>query len=509
MDLNHPHHATHVRVAVFATAFAMTLAFHWFLAERWYGLGAALFFIVVVIGVHVVDIFAAKPNNTWAYIFLVPLFVCGAAEIIYASSVVRLIALPLMLVSAALFAYWFSAPRIGFWQAPVIWPAAAVAETLWPFRGSKEMVSGLGKSDRWTSVLYGLLVALPLLTIIGGLFAKADPLFNKALTDIFQLNDLEKNVWRVLRDIFAAIYFACAGWTVYTRTRDARAAKPGSAATAFDQTMLATILGALNILFIAFIVVQVAAFFGGATFVQAQGIGYADYARSGFFQLLAVAGIIFALLVVIYRATHLQQWGTRLLSLTLIAETGIVIASAIRRLLLYIDAYGMTLSRYWAMTVIIIIAVVLAVMAIGALAKLKYAPLAKAVFVGLLVIFPLMLLYNTEGYIVRFNADRFLTEKTDRLDLAYLENDLSVDALPALSELFSANWPGQPLSPTPQPALNNINATNGSAVYKVYSRDDLRKFLSARHAELGKSIQGDWRKMTVMDYYAFAATAEF
>jgi hypothetical protein len=503
MNFLHPNHGLHARIAVIMTGIALAAVFHFFLAEIGYGIGAALFFVAVVIGVLIVDVFAGKPNNTWAYLFLIPLFVCAIAETIYANDVMRTLALPIMIGSAALFAYWFSAPRVGFWQTPLLWPASAVGETIWPFGAGREIFSGLGKHKGWTKVLAGIIIALPLLFIIGALFAQADAVFGKMFAELYRLEDIGQNAARLIRDIIVAVYFLCAGWLIYTRTRDGRGAKPGLPALPFDKTIVATVLACLNILFIIFVTVQIVAFFGGDAFVRAQGISYAEYARNGFFQLLAVAGIVFVSLAVIYRHTHLRAWATRLLSLGLIIETGVVIASAIRRLLLYIDAYGLSVSRYWAMVVIILIAAVLATMAVAALAKIDYAPLAKGTFIVLLIAFPLLLLYNVEGYVVRVNASRFISGKTDKLDIVYLEQNLSVDALPALSELFGESWQKDRFMPAPSvPGFEEITDS-------IFSRESLRQFLVVQHDEMVKKIKGDWRKAVVMDYYAAAALSEY
>ena len=57
---------------------------------------------------------------------------------------------------------------------------------------------------------------------------------------------------------------------------------------------IGTVLGCLNILFLAFIVVQFRYFFGGTAQVQvAPGLSYAVYARRGFFELVTV-GIVAA-----------------------------------------------------------------------------------------------------------------------------------------------------------------------------------------------------------------------
>jgi hypothetical protein len=511
MNINHPHHAAHVRFGIIAVAVLLTVAFHFLIAERWFGLGLAIAAIFLVIGIHVIDVLAAKPNNTWAYIFLVPLLAAAAAECLYASPVVRILALPIMTVSVALFAYWFTAPRVGFWEAPVLWPATAIAETVWPFRGLSGMTAGLTKTEKIRKVLLGLIIAAPVVVVIVALFSGADAVFGKAVSDIFNFKNAAENIYRAVRDIFVAIFLIAAGWTMYTRVSDGRKAKVGTSANAGDKTIIVTFLAVLNMLFLVFIAFQAAAFFGGQKFVEAQGITYADYARNGFFQLLAVSGIVFVIMVAVYRWTHLREWASRILGIALIVETGIIIVSAVRRLALYIDTYGLTLSRYWAMVVIIIIAVVLAMLLVGALAKIKYEAIIRSVFIGLLVIFPLMLLYNTEAFVVRFNMDRFLSKKTDHLDIPYMER-LSSDSLPALNDLANSEWPGLPMGSSKRGLLCDpgFAAMDGRpdpcTAADPYGRLELKEFIVGRHYDLKRVIESDWRDAVISDYLGVGLT---
>ena len=58
-------------------------------------------------------------------------------------------------------------------------------------------------------------------------------------------------------------------------------------------------LGLLNVLFAAFLAVQVQVLFGGDDHVlDTAGLTYAQYAREGFYQLLAVAFLVLAVVAV-------------------------------------------------------------------------------------------------------------------------------------------------------------------------------------------------------------------
>ncbi len=112
-------------------------------------------------------------------------------------------------------------------------------------------------------------------------------------------------------------------------------------------------LGLLVALFLAFVLVQLTVLFGGRRHVlETAGVTYAEYAREGFWQLLAAAGL--TLLVVgasvIFAATPQRRHriALRLLLGALCALTIVVLASALNRLLLYEEAFGLTRSRLFA-----------------------------------------------------------------------------------------------------------------------------------------------------------------
>ena len=82
------------------------------------------------------------------------------------------------------------------------------------------------------------------------------------------------------------------------------------------------------------------------------GLTYAEYARSGFFQLGALAAITLAVLLTIDVFTDTSEGPTRgrivRLSEACVGLTLVVVVSALRRLDLYENAYGLTMLRLYA-----------------------------------------------------------------------------------------------------------------------------------------------------------------
>src|SRR5690606_20866048 len=93
------------------------------------------------------------------------------------------------------------------------------------------------------------------------------------------------------------------------------------------------------------------------------GLTVAEYARDGFFTLTVATGLTLGVLLVVnalFARDSLASWRvTRLLTLSLIAMLGAVLASAVARMLLYIQAFGLTIERVYAFAFIAWLATVL------------------------------------------------------------------------------------------------------------------------------------------------------
>ena len=73
---------------------------------------------------------------------------------------------------------------------------------------------------------------------------------------------------------------------------------PRATAPRIGATELAVALGAVNLLFLAFVLVQLRFLFGGSGLVEQRvGLTYAEYARHGFFELVVVAVLVLPLLL--------------------------------------------------------------------------------------------------------------------------------------------------------------------------------------------------------------------
>jgi hypothetical protein len=507
-------------MAVALAAVVSATAFHFLFFRYQYGIPLALFMAALAAGVHGITAVTGKRGNLWAYVFMVPLLVSLAAETVYASDAVRAIGLLVSVVSLIMFAYWFTAPSERFRDVKTLWPAALFTESFFPFPSIADYFNELikGKSQL-ARVLLGVAVAIPILVLIGALFVSSDALMRKVVSGIFTSENLDQLFVRIIWDAFAVIFFLSAGWTMATRLLKSRRAKARAHGLRIDAVMVTTVLVLLNLLFFVFLGFQFVYFFGGEQFILSQGITYSAYARGGFFSLLAVSVIVAAMLAAIYRFSSMKHWSVRGFSILLILQTGVVIASAVRRLDLYVDAYGLSVLRFWAAETIFIIVALLFFGMVAIIARIQFERIASAVFVVLLLVFACGMLINVEDVVARHNVNRYLSGRTDLMDVRYLSG-LSSDAIPALAELAKRrpdtrmNYPGFDSSAERASIMSDLSNANLPQEVRLEREarlmqlNDNERFLSEflrdREEDLRKR-QGDWRNLVFSDYAAIAA----
>jgi hypothetical protein len=193
-------------------------------------------------------------------------------------------------------------------------------------------------------------------------------------------------------------------------------------------------LAVLDALFLAFVLVQITVLFGGHDRVlRTSGLTYAEYARSGFWQLLAAAGLTLAVIRASPLLAKPETRRERLLLHGLLATLGVltlvVLASAWHRLHLYEEAFGLTRARLFAETSIVWLGALLVFVVAATLARRR--PAAVAILgTGLALL--AFSLSNPDRRVAERNVERW--RDTGRLDIGYLDG-LSADAVPSLVTL--------------------------------------------------------------------------
>jgi hypothetical protein len=286
-------------------------------------------------------------------------------------------------------------------------------------------------SSRAAPALRGLVIGTTLAIPFAALFLTADAAF-ASIADDTPRPDLESLAGRVLA--FTAVLLGALGFALAARHRRSDRALERRSRLALLEWALP--LGILDALFLAFVAVQVTVLFGGHDHVlRTSGLTYAEYARQGFWQLLAAAALT---LVVVKGAaifagprTRSERLLLRGLVALLCLLTIVVVASAIHRLRLYESAFGLTRPRLAAEAFALWLAGTFALLLLlGAVQRAGAFPRAVLAWAAVALIG--FSIANPDARIAERNVDRW--RETGRIDLEY-GSRLSADATPALSRL--------------------------------------------------------------------------
>ncbi|MFI6097119.1 DUF4153 domain-containing protein [Lentzea sp. NPDC051213] len=277
-------------------------------------------------------------------------------------------------------------------------------------------------------------VALVLLVIFGSLLAGADQAFSDFLVGLVPDLDIGVYVRMGFYGVVAALgaVGACYLVAAPAQINEDAEVKPGS----LRLKDYGLPVGVLVVLFTGFVGTQLAVLFGGEAYVmRTAGVTFAEYARSGFWQLLWVAiltlGIIAGVARFAAKKTSQEQLWLRILLGALAVLTLVIVASALSRMWFYQQAYGWTVLRLLVAACEVWLGLVyVMVIAGGITLRAKWLP--KAIIGTGTAFFLAVVVMNPERVVADYNVTRF--EATQKIDTVYLSR-LSEDAVPALLRL--------------------------------------------------------------------------
>jgi len=295
----------------------------------------------------------------------------------------------------------------------------------------REVARG-GWRDPALATTRGVFIAAPLLLVFGGLFVAADAVFEKLVVDF-----LGFDVAEVFGHLFLILLFTwvTAGllWVALMARNPESLSFGRPDYLSLGIIEMGIVLGLLDLLFLVFVMVQVRYLFGGAERVLTTAdLTYAEYARRGFFELVTVTALALPMLLLAHwllRAGNpTRERAFRALAGALVALLFVVMASALQRMYLYLEEYGLTELRLYASIFMAWLAVVLVWFLVTVLRGRR----DRFAFGALLTGFAAILLINAinpDALIARTNLERL--EEGKRFDAYYLTT-LSADAAPVL-----------------------------------------------------------------------------
>ena len=286
------------------------------------------------------------------------------------------------------------------------------------FRGLKLAIrEGGAAGKKFSSVALGLLLSVPLLAILIPLLIRADAAFDSLLQKLPDW-DLAELVVSILFGALLACYLYCRGTALHHAPKSEPDTKIRKG---MNPLTVNTVLIAVGIVYLVYLISQLAYFSGGFSGILPEEYTMAEYARRGFFEMGWLCAInlgIIALGIGLTTGNSRSPLLTRLLCLFVGIVTLFLVVSASAKMFMYIDAYGLTRLRVLTEAIMIWLGLSTLVVCLWLfLPKIAYM---KIVLVFALVIGAALGWADVDTVVARYNVNAYLSGDLQTVDVGYL-----------------------------------------------------------------------------------------
>lgn len=432
------------------------------------------------------------PGSLFGWFLALPILMLSLTYFIYANEFLRvlnLLALPLLIILQTLlitgrnsFKWWNPAILLDLFLGIFYRCTVHIGK---PFRLIGRLLTrksgGSRLSPSAARVLTGLLISLPVVIILIMLLSSADMVFGSIMNtipDLLRSLNLGEAVARIIVALVICFLSFSYLWSLAYNDRPMSSVADtirGSLPKVWEPVTILTVTAAIDLIYVVFVFIQFAYLFGGVNFGLPADFTYSEYARRGFFELVAVTliniGILACFLSFTKKDGVKSALALRILYSVMIACTFVMLFSAHFRMSLYEEAYGYTYLRMFthAFMVFLLALFIITLYRVWA----DGAPLLKPYLIAAIVAFVAINYLNVDALIANNNIERY--NKTGKIDTAYL-TVLSNDAIPAIAALAESK---------PEVAV------------------ELKDFLENKKQELSKNKS--WQSFNLADFYAHKA----
>ncbi len=299
------------------------------------------------------------------------------------------------------------------------------------FRGLSRELQSDHRLRRFTGVLWGLLLAAPVLLMVVPLLISADAAFEGVVN---LLPEVDLAQW-IATAIFGSIAFAYIFGQSVGLTQENTETVPGRPVKKLSVLTVNTALAVVSAVYVVYLVSQLAYFVGGFAGILPQGYTVAEYAVRGFFEMARLSAINLAVVSIALFAVKREgkaPLSTRVLCLFLGLVTEFLVLSAMAKMGLYIGSFGLTRRRVLVVAILIFLGVTTAAVSLHLF--LPRLPYGKVAVVTALVLCCGLLWLDVDYQVAKYNVEHYRSGKLENMDVAYLM-ELGSGAMPWLEEL--------------------------------------------------------------------------
>ncbi|MBR4868059.1 MAG: DUF4173 domain-containing protein [Clostridia bacterium] len=310
-------------------------------------------------------------------------------------------------------------------------------------------------------VLAGVAFSLPVLMIVMPLMMRSNKYFAQLIRSI------SFDYWSALASIvFALVVFPFLFALMFALRKQLPKSKtiPTPIGGAFDPIIVQSFLGVLSLVYLVYLFTQTAYFF--SAFAGLMPADYAkeisDYARRGFFEMCTIVAINLVLLFLTMLLVRKKEGKfpllTKVLGGFLCVFTELLIATALSKMVLYINHFGLTRLRVLTSVFMVFLAFVFVAVFIRLFVR-KF-PYMKVIVLSFCLLGLGLSYCDIDTTIARYNVEAYQSKQLKTVDVATLA-ELSDGAVPYLVELTKDSDP------------EVVRQAHNELVYRIFDRFDI------------------------------------
>lgn len=301
--------------------------------------------------------------------------------------------------------------RIPFGKFP-----ACTSALLYPLKKNKF-------ASTFKYIILGLLCTIPVSAVVAILLMRSDEGFKNFCGGIFDnlLGNTFTEFFRIVMAILIGSYLF--GMIFGNMSKSIQQSPYNYACLRTVQPLaLSAFVTPVCVLYAMYFAVQGNYFLSGFNGKLPESFTYSEYARQGFFELLAIAMINLGLIILIQaiskREEKLPAKSIRFFTILLSSFTLLIIATAISKMVMYIGEYGLSQLRVYTSWFMLLLAILFILIIIRQfIGKFRFY---KAAFVSFTVMFAVLCFGDIDGRIAEYNVNAYLNGTLETLDVNML-----------------------------------------------------------------------------------------
>lgn len=287
-------------------------------------------------------------------------------------------------------------------------------------------------SKKIANIIIGLCIAFPITLVVTTLLVNADKMFENITKSLFSnaFDNLFEFVFMFLLGLPFAFY---AFGMLYANKKNKNAQtfldesceKITKSFKVMPSSILYISVTPICILYAIFFFAQTAYFLSAFKSFLPDGLTYAQYARKGFFELCAVSVInliTIALMNLLCKEkgdkVNKAPKGLKIYTIIISIFTIMLIITAMSKMVMYIQNYGLTLLRVYTSWFMLLLAIVFILAVIKAIWR-KFN-LARGCVVGCVIMLAILAFSNVDGIIAKHNVNCYQNGTISEIDISMM-----------------------------------------------------------------------------------------